>query len=72
MTALDIDKNKLEIPEAVQRTMQAPEGEPVGQPQDMSQIPQAGAMSDMMGASTEGGIPQTAFPGSPALMGGQQ
>jgi hypothetical protein len=70
MTALDIDKHKLEIPEAVQRTMQEPQGEPTPQPDQMSQVPQAGAMSDMMGASTPGGIPQVQFPGSPANIGG--
>ena len=60
MTALDIDKNKLEIPEAVQRTMGGGEGEPEPQPDQMSQVPQAGALSDMVGPA-EGGMPQTSF-----------
>lgn len=84
MTALDIDKHKLEIPEAVQRTMQPPGGPggpdqgsqgPAGaqaQPDQMSQTPQAGAMSDMGSAPGGPGIPKTAFPGSPALIGGNQ
>lgn len=73
MTALDIDKHKLEIPEAVQMTMQAPEeGTPVEGPQDMSQVPQAGALTEMVGPGAGGGVPQTQFPGSPALIGGNQ
>lgn len=70
MTALDIDKYKLEIPKAQQMTMEAPpeEGVPVEGPDQMSQVPQAGNISDMFG----GGMPSTAFPGSPALVGGNQ
>lgn len=71
MTALDIDKHKLEIPEEVQRTMGAQEEPtPEPMPDGMSQVPQAGAMSDMGSASTPGGMAQTQFPGSPALIGG--
>jgi hypothetical protein len=71
MTALNIDKHKLEIPEAVQRTMQPQpdQGAPVqGQPDQMSQVPQAGGISAMAGPA----LPQTSFPGSPALIGGNQ
>lgn len=71
MTSLDIDKNKLEIPVAVQNTMAAP---PQGQPEEpgadmMSQVPQAGAgsLQDMMGGGAA--IPQASFPGSPATAG---
>ena len=72
MTALDIDKYKLQIPVEVQRTMEAPAEEaPPPQPDGMSQVPEAGGISDMGSASTPGGIPQTAFPGSPAMIGGQ-
>lgn len=68
MTALNIDKHKLEIPVAVQRTMMpAEEGAPVqGQPDMMSQVPEAGGISAMAGPE----IPHAAFPGSPALSGG--
>lgn len=75
MTALDIDKHKIEIPEAIQRTMaQAPEeeGAPMeGEPDQMSQVPQADAMTmgEVMGMGGPG-IPQSSFPGSPALAGG--
>lgn len=67
MTALDIDKHKLEIPEAVQRTMQAPEeGAPVeGQPDMMSQVPEAGGIAEMLP-----GVGQSGFPGSPEMQGG--
>lgn len=72
MTSLDIDKYKLEIPQAVQNTMQAPpEGGPVEPGADMmSQVPDAGAPSaaDLMGGSP--GIPSSQFPGSPAIPGG--
>lgn len=71
MTSLDIDKNKLEIPVAVQKTMEAP---PPGQPEQpgadmMSQVPQAGAgsLQDMMGGGAA--MPTSEFPGSPATMG---
>lgn len=74
MTSLDIDKHKLEIPEAVQMTMQEPQqGDPMqaemGGPDVNSQIPQAGAgsLSDMMGTPS---FPQSEFPGSPAIPGG--
>lgn len=70
MTALDIDKYKLEIPIAEQMTMQEPgpeQGAPVEPGADqMSQVPQAGGLADLMGG---GGIPQTEFPGSPATAG---
>ncbi len=74
MVALNIDKQKLEIPVSVQRTMEAPPeeagaGAPMeGQPDMMSQVPDAGAMSAMAGPE----IPQSEFPGSPALIGGNQ
>lgn len=62
LTALDIDKYKLEIPIAVQNTMapEAQEGAPVESPDQMSQVPSP--MEEMAGA----GIPTTEFPGSPA------
>lgn len=67
MTSLNIDKYKLEIPRAEQMTMEAPpEGPPGAQPDQMSQVPEAGGLSDMMGPD----LPQTEFPGSPALIGG--
>jgi len=72
MTALDIDKSKLEIPVAHQMTMQTPEGPPQeGQPDQMSQVTQAGAgsLADLMGQPQ---MPQSEFPGSPALIGGSQ
>lgn len=72
MTSLDIDKYKLEIPEAVQRTMQAPpppeqggQGQPEPQPDQMSQVAPP-SMTEQMGQ----GIPHSSFPGSPALIGG--
>lgn len=77
MTSLDIDKYKLEIPKAVQNTMSPQEGtappEQQG-PDQMSQVPQAGAgsLQDMMnGAGGGAGIPQSQFPGSPATAGAQ-
>lgn len=73
MTSLDIDKHKLEIPQAVQATMQAPsDAGPEAQPDDMSQVPQAGAgsLADMFGGSQGEGLPQMQFPGSPATAGG--
>lgn len=73
MTALDIDKYKLEIPEAEQRTMQAaPEGAPEPQPDQMSQVPEAAGIQDMNPGGAGEGIPHTSFPGSPALIGGNQ
>lgn len=69
LTALDIDKYKLEIPKAVQMTMEPqPEGQPEqGGPDSMSQVPNP--LQDMM-AGQGSNIPQTEFPGSPALAGG--
>lgn len=71
MTALDIDKHKLEIPKAVQNTMAPPaEGVPEEGADMMSQVgAPGGSMADMMSGS-QAGIPQTEFPGSPALIGG--
>jgi hypothetical protein len=69
MSTLDVDKSKLEIPAAEQATMQDPQQQGQGAPQqpgaDMnSQVPQAGAgsLSDMFA----GGMPASNFPGSPA------
>lgn len=74
MTTLDIDKYKLEIPQTVQATMQAPQGAAPeqGGPDQMSQVPQAGAgsLQDMFSGGGPG-IPQSQFPGSPATAGGQ-
>lgn len=73
MTALNINKDKLEIPVSVQNTMMAPqEGAPEQGPDQMSQVPDAGAgsLADIFGGG--GGMPQTSFPGSPALIGGNQ
>lgn len=73
MTALDIDKTKLEIPVAVQNTMAPPQEEapPEQGPDMMSQVPQAraGTMQDIFGGSA---LPYTQFPGSPAIPGGNQ
>lgn len=74
MTSLDIDKHKLEIPQAVQMTMQPQQemmGPEMGGPDMNSQIPQAGAgsLADMLGGGSELGLPQTQFPGSPATEG---
>lgn len=74
MTSLNIDKYKLEIPQAVQNTMMAPPEaaqEPTG-PDAMSQVPSA-ASDSLVSAMGDGGagIPQAAFPGSPALGGVQ-
>lgn len=73
MTSLDIDKSKLEIPQAVQNTMAPPEQGAPEQPgaDMMSQVPQAGAgsLQDLMGGPQ---LPQTEFPGSPAIPGGNQ
>ncbi len=75
MTALDIDKYKLEIPVEVQNTMKAqPQGQPEqGGPDMNSQTPQAGAgsLADMFSGGGPG-IPQSSFPGSPATAGGNQ
>lgn len=67
MTSLDIDKYKLEIPQAEQNTMSEPEGgAPPAQPDQMSQVPEAGGLTEMMGPE----LPQAEFPGSPANIGG--
>lgn len=69
MTALDIDKNKLEIPIQVQKTMVQPGGEQVAPGSDlMSQVPNAGAgsLADLFGGPE---MPQSQFPGSPATTG---
>jgi hypothetical protein len=77
MTSLDIDKYKLEIPEAVQATMQPqPDqgGPEQGGPDQMSQVPQAGSgsLADIFGGGSALGIPHSSFPGSPATAGGNQ
>ncbi len=70
MTSLDIDKHKLEIPQAVQQTMAgpSPEGEPEQGPDQASQQAQAGAgsLQDLFGGPQ---FPTTEFPGSPATTG---
>jgi hypothetical protein len=69
MTSLDIDKSKIEQPKAVQMTMEAPqEGAPVEGPDMNSQTPQAGAgsLGDLLGGPQ---LPQSEFPGSPAMEG---
>lgn len=75
MTALDIDKNKLEIPVTVQRTMMPQEEAPPEQtgPDEMSQIPQAGAgsLADMFSGGAAG-LPQESFGDSSAQLGGSQ
>lgn len=72
MTALDIDKHKLEIPKEVQATMNPPPNEPPPEqgPDMASQNTQAGAgsLADMLGGPQ---FPTTQFPGSPALAGAQ-
>jgi len=73
MTSLNIDKYKLEIPQEVQATMMPQEQAPEqGGPDMMSQVPSAasGSLQDMMGGGAE--LPQTSFPGSPAIPGGNQ
>ena len=70
MTALDIDKYKLEIPMSHQMTMQAEQGAPEAGPGNGNPAPdasQGGSFGEQMGA----GLPQTEFPGSPAMIGGQ-
>jgi len=67
MTALNVDKHKIEHSQAVQQTMMAPqEGAPEMSPDMMSQVPDAGGIQDLMGPQ----LPQTQFPGSPAIPGG--
>jgi hypothetical protein len=63
MTSLDIDKHKLEIPQAQQMTMQAqPEQGAEAAPDYNSQVPQAtsGSLQDMMGGGAS--FPQDSFP----------
>lgn len=75
MSALDIDKHKLEIPQAVQNTMAPPspeEGAPVAGPQDMSQVQSGASVNEYLSGMETPGMPQTSFPGSPALIGGNQ
>lgn len=74
MSALDIDKHKLEIPQAVQNTMapQPEEGAPVMGPQDMSQVQSGASVNEYLSGMETPGMPQTSFPGSPALAGGNQ
>jgi len=76
MTALDIDKYKLEIPKAMQNMMASPEGGAgAGAPEEMgadmmSQVPDpgvGGSMADMMGGDSSLMAPE--FPGSPATEG---
>ncbi len=71
MTSLDIDKNKLELPQTVQGTMTEPQGPQQGGPDEMSQVPQAGAgsLADMMGGPN---LDNQAFAGSPVEGGGAQ
>jgi len=71
MSALDIKAEKLEIPKEEQAGPQDQElGQQVPQPNQMSQIPQAGAgaLSDIF-AGSAGGVPQADFPGSSATQG---
>lgn len=69
MSALDINKSKIELPEIQQARSQAQElGGQVPQGNQMSQVQQAGAgsLADIFGGPT---LPQTQFPGSPATAG---
>lgn len=72
MSALNIDKAKLEIPREVQMTMegQADQGAPEAQPDGMSQVaePGGGSLAEMLGTS----LPQASFAGNPGPMGGGQ
>jgi hypothetical protein len=74
MTALDIDKHKLEIPQAIQNSMAAPpqEGAPVAGPQDMTQVQSGASVNDYLSGMETPGIGQNQFPGSPATAGGDQ
>ena len=69
MTALDINKKKIEIDKSQQQPAMTPQGAPMpgAQPNQMSQVPGAGAgsLADIFGTPS--------FPGSPATagMGGQ-
>lgn len=70
LTALDIDKYKIEIPQLQQATMQATSEMAQEQgPQDMSQVPSAGSgsLADIFGQPQ---FEQAQFPGSPAIPGG--
>jgi len=70
MTSLNIDKYKLEIPKAVQATMQpqaeAPQAPQAPGPDMMSQVANPSAE---MAAPNAPNIPQASFPGSPATGG---
>lgn len=73
MTSLDIDKSKMELPEIKQARQGAPElGEQVPQPNQMSQTPGAGAgsLADIFAGGPA--MQSTQFPGSRALVGGNQ
>ena len=78
LISMDIDKSKIEIPEAQLQAQEQQQAEqqqagPAG-PDMMSQVPQAGAgsLADIFGGGAESGIPQSNFPGSVATQGGQQ
>jgi hypothetical protein len=63
MSSLNIDKHKLEIPKAVQATMMPQEeAAPPPGPDMMSQVPEAGGISDMMGQ-----MPAGNFAGPPGV-----
>lgn len=66
MTALNIDKYKLEIPHAVQQTMLPAAGPAEPQPDQMSQVSEAAGLPEQSG----GQFDSQSFPGSPALIGG--
>ena len=73
MTSLDIDKSKMELPEMKQARQGAPEvGAQVPQPDQMSQTPGAGAGSLADIFSGGPGMQSTQFPGSRALVNGNQ
>lgn len=70
LTSLDIDKNKLEIPQLEQEQAMGQGQAPQGGPDIQSQQPQAstGSLQEILG----GGIPQSQFPGSAATPTGAQ
>lgn len=71
MSSLDIKPEKLEIPKAEQAGPEDAElGQQVAQPNQMSQVSQAGAgsLADIF-AGSAGGVPQSDFPGSSATQG---
>lgn len=69
MTSLNIDKEKLEIPLAVQKTMEAPQEEaPPAGPDQMSQVPGAATGNDSMQSQMSSMLPQGDF--APTPMGG--